>query len=164
MFFSIFEKQNDTNYKRITWSWYIFLVMRAVYALTAGNLANANWGHDKRKNVTDKLNFKGPVIICRLSGGRGLENFGLNTWNLADPPLIVITLKWSPLITIDNFRDPHPMSAIVQADLSGPPWIVQNFQWSPPFMLSVTTDPPFLFSQKSSDPPKSSYYFKNGLG
>ena len=61
-----------------------------------------------------------PVINNRL---RGSEDFGLNTVKFSrSTPLNVISLKRSPVITIDNFRDPPPpMSGIVQADLRVPP-------------------------------------------
>ena len=93
-------------------------------------------------------------VQISVSFGRG-KNFGLR--NLADPPLNVTSLKWSSLITFDDFRDPppppHPHAFIFQAN-----WVVpllnpsQSFQWSPFWVLSYDWSP-LLFSQKSSEPP-----------
>ena len=75
-------------------------------------------------------------------------------WNLPILPLNVTSLKWFPLITFDDFRDPPPMSSFSKQILvdSPPPESLQSFQRTPFWVLSYDWSP-LLFSQKVSDPP-----------
>ena len=62
----------------------------------------------------------------------------------------VTSLKWSPLITFDNFHDPpRPMSSFSKWSLL---WILPKFSVIP-FGFSVTTDPPFVPLSSSPPPP-----------
>ena len=58
------------------------------------------------------------------------------TFAISPPPCLHFPSKfyWSPLL-----------------------WILQKFSAIPPFGFSVTTDPPYSFSQNSSDPPLKSF-------
>ena len=56
----------------------------------------------------------------------------------------VTSLKWSPQITFDDFRDPLLHAFIFQANLSGPP--SESFQ--------SFSDPPFCSPKNQVIPPK----------
>ena len=67
----------------------------------------------------------------------------------------VTSLKWSPLITFDDFRDPP----LLMSSFSKRIWVVPPLNPSkvfnyPPFGFSVTIDPPFCFPKNQVIPPK----------
>ena len=67
----------------------------------------------------------------------------------------VISLKWSPQITFDDFRDPPPHAFIFQANLIGPPSeSFQSFQWSPLLGSQLRLIPPFCSPKNQVIPPK----------
>ena len=67
-------------------------------------------------------------------------------------------LKWSPLITFDNFHNPSPLPCLHFPSKFewSPLWILPKFSATPPFGFSVTTDPPFFLPKIEWSPLKSS--------
>ena len=91
-----------------------------------------------------------------IAWGVGSEDFGLKRWNLADPPLNVISLKWFPLITNANFRDPPPPClALSRQTWVVLLWILSKFLAIPPFWAFCYDLSPLLFPWKSSDLPQN---------
>ena len=91
-----------------------------------------------------------------VSFGRG-KNFGLR--NLADPPLNVTSLKWSCLITFDDFRDPPPptpMPSFSKQIEWSPFWILPKFSVIPLLGSQLRLIPPFVLSKIKWTPLKSS--------
>ena len=79
-----------------------------------------------RSVLTNEKCPKGPVIIYRLGVGRGRGGFGAKQGEIQPiHPVNVTSLKWSPLITFDDFHDPLHVF-IFQANLSGP--LSESFQ------------------------------------
>ena len=101
---------------------------------------------------------EGPVIIYRPGEGAA-EDLGLNKVKFSRFPLLILLkwnatyLKWFPLITFDDFRDPPPppMSSFSKQILVVPPL---NPSVIPPFGFSVTTDPLFCSPKNQVIPPK----------
>ena len=119
-------------------------------------------------NITQlSATWMAPSFSCLLRtchylspGGRrgvgGVKDFGLNKVKFSQsPPLNVTSLKWSPLITFDGFRDPPPMSSFSSKFEWSPLWIIQKFSVIPLFGFSVTSDPPFVLLKIKLLPPKS---------
>ena len=80
-----------------------------------------------------------------LSPGRRGEGFGAKQGEIYPiPPLNVTSLKWSPLITFDDFRNP-PLHVIISKQI----WAV------PPLNPSkVFSDPPFCSPKNQVIPAK----------
>ena len=71
------------------------------------------------------------------------------------PPLNVTSLKWSPLITFDDFRNPPPPPCLYFLSKFewSPLWILPKFSAISPFGFSVTTDAPVCFPKNQVIPP-----------
>ena len=88
-------------------------------------------------DVTDRRPL--PLITSKYSRGRAEEIYPI-------PPFNVTSLKWSSLITFDDFRDPPlPMPSFSKQIWVVPLWILPKLSAIPPLSFSVTTDPPFCF-------------------
>ena len=96
-------------------------------------------------------------VQISVTFGRG-KNFGLR--NLADPPLNVTSLKWSSLITFDDFRDPPPpptpMPSFSKQIEWSPFWILPKFSVIPLLGSQLRLIPPFVLSKIKWTPLKSS--------
>ena len=101
---------------------------------------------------------KGPVIIFWGGGGGegGRERFGAKQGEILPiPPLNITLLKWSPLITFDDFRDPlSPCLHFPSKFEWSPLWILPKFSAIPSIGFSVTTDPPFCSPKNQGPPPQ----------
>ena len=87
---------------------------------------------------------------------RGGEDFGLNEVKFRrSPPLNVTSLKWSPLIIFDYFRNPPPPPCLYFLSKFewSPLWILRKFSAISPFGFSVTTDAPVCSSKNQVIPP-----------
>ena len=101
--------------------------------------------------------IRGRSLFFEGGGGEGgRERFGAKQGEILPiPPLNITLLKWSPLITFDDFRDPlSPCLHFPSKFEWSPLWILPKFSAIPSIGFSVTTDPPFCSPKNQGPPPQ----------